>query len=236
MNTVELGQFTLSQMRLIQTTSHTQLVGDSHTFVTPTGPLPTQVESRVSQQAYNRYLAFDPNSPLTTTLEVPPGTLFPIARIPNIPSVFSPRHNQSCITCASASCVCAHMVSLSITTGPLTIPEEMDTITTANSSYRVTLYRPAPIPSDQRQSFPTLYATPLHFFAVPIGTNRDYSLYKSTPPHFLQVPPNSFFVFDGPVFNPQMHFPFVIPTGYPDPSTTTPVPTVSLQITLASTV
>lgn len=236
MNTVELGQFTLSQMQMIQTTSRTQLVGDSHTFVTPTGPLPTREESRVSQQAYNRYLAFDPQSPLTTTLDVPPGLLFPIAVVPNIPSAFSTRLNQPCTTCASSSCVCAHIVSLSITTGTLTIPEELTNTTAENSSYRVTLYRPAPIPSDKRQSFPPMFATPLHYFAIPVGMNRDYPLYKSTPPHFLQIPPNSFFVFDGPVFNPQMHFPFVIPQGYPSPATTTPVPTLSLQIVLASAV
>lgn len=234
MNTVELGQFTLTQLAQQQTASRTQLVGDSHAYVTPTDTFPTATQYRASQQAYNRYLGFDSASPLRPSIATAGSLIFPIAVVPNTPGVFNARMHQPCNTCASQSCVCAHLVSLSFTSAELKIPVTLTHYDLRNSSYRLTLYRAPSVPSDQRLAFAPSYATQLHSFAVPIGVNRDYDLYKANPPHFLQIPPNSFFTFDGPFLNSQFHTANMFTGGYPVPDGADPMPSIQLQIVMAS--
>ena len=151
MNTVELGQFTLTQLAQQQTASRTQLVGDSHAYVTPTDTFPTATQYRASQQAYNRYLGFDSASPLRPSIATAGSLIFPIAVVPNTPGVFNARMHQPCNTCASQSCVCAHLVSLSFTSAELKIPVTLTHYDLRNSSYRLTLYRAPSVPSPPRE-------------------------------------------------------------------------------------
>lgn len=233
MNTVELGAFTLTQLSQIQATGRTTLVGDSHTYVTPTDNVSTVTQYKPSQQSYNFFIPFMIDNPLAQTLRYPPtDTPIPIGMIPNIPDVFNAR-SHSCKTCNRKACVCAHMVSLSITNEALSLPEE-GFYTPHNSSYRLTLMRGPDLDQAPINRTEAPFSTVLHTFSFPVGPNRDYAIYKASPPHFLQIPPNSFFVLDGPVVNTQMHSPILRLLGYPDPQDGTPLPTIAAQLLIAS--